>query len=41
MLLAWYEEWLIPKFAELDVTHALVQVEPIRGVLDILRNRMR
>jgi len=37
VLLAWYENWLIPRFEELSLTHALVQVEPMKQALRILK----
>jgi hypothetical protein len=40
VLLSWYEDWLIPKFVELDISHALVQVEPMKDVLRLLKDKM-
>ena len=40
VLLSWYENWLIPKFVDLGLSHALVQVEPMKQVLRFLKEKM-
>jgi hypothetical protein len=39
VLLEWYENWLAPRFDELGILHALVQLSSMRGVLRFLRKK--